>query len=256
MRSGPPSWGGPTTLSPMSPLTPPPSDSPLGGRGGRVSRRVIGRSEAGGGSGGVGLLVDPALLVDGLRTERPGLGVLVQTRGPEPPPPTPGTHRADIQRQDEDDEEAQVPGQQRAEQNHALLLPEVSVAVQQEQRQEQDHHDHQAQSGAAHHATNRAGSWETGLTLTRSGSWETGLTLTRSGSCETGLTQNQVWILWDRTDPEPGLDPVRPDWPSPGLGPGIPDWPRKRKQTFTSCLSVQSEAGYPARLSLNAHFTF
>lgn len=64
-----------------------------------------------------------------------------------------GTHRANVQRQDEDDEEAQVPGQQGAKQHHALLLPEVSVAVQQKEGQEEDHHDGDAQSGAAHPAS-------------------------------------------------------------------------------------------------------
>lgn len=63
-----------------------------------------------------------------------------------------GTDRADVQRQDEDDEEAQVPGQQRAEQNHALLLPEVSVAMQQEESQEEDQDDLQAERRAAHGA--------------------------------------------------------------------------------------------------------
>lgn len=62
------------------------------------------------------------------------------------------TDRADVQRQNEDDEEAQVPGQQRAEQDHALLLLEVAIAVQQEQRQEEHHHDLDAQRGPAHPA--------------------------------------------------------------------------------------------------------
>ena len=58
--------------------------------------------------------------------------------------------RGDVQRQDEHDEEAEVPGQQGAKQHHALLLPEVSVAVEQEEGQEEDHHDLQAQRRPTH----------------------------------------------------------------------------------------------------------
>lgn len=42
------------------------------------------------------------------------------------------TDRADIQRQDEDDEKAQVPGQKSTKQHHTLLFTEVSIAMQQE----------------------------------------------------------------------------------------------------------------------------
>lgn len=62
------------------------------------------------------------------------------------------TDRADVQRQNEDDEKAQVPGQQCAKQHHALLLLEVSIPVQQEQRQEEHHHDLDTQSSPAHPA--------------------------------------------------------------------------------------------------------
>lgn len=63
-----------------------------------------------------------------------------------------GTNRADVQREDEDDEEAKVPGHQRAKQNHPLLLPEVSVPVQQEQSQEEDQDDLHAECRATHGA--------------------------------------------------------------------------------------------------------
>lgn len=58
--------------------------------------------------------------------------------------------RGDVERQDEDDEEAEVPGQQRSKQDHPLLLPEVSVAMQQEECQEEHHHHLHAQRRPAH----------------------------------------------------------------------------------------------------------
>lgn len=51
------------------------------------------------------------------------------------------TNRADVQREDEDDEEAQVPGEQRAEQDHTLLLFKVSIPMQEEKSQKKDDHD-------------------------------------------------------------------------------------------------------------------
>lgn len=60
------------------------------------------------------------------------------------------TNRADVQREDEDDEEAQVPGEQRAEQYHALLLLKVSIPMQKEKSQKKDHHNLDAQRRPAH----------------------------------------------------------------------------------------------------------
>lgn len=101
------------------------------------------------------VVVDLTLFVDGLYGENThthtGLDVVcVCVCETWPRPRRHRTDRADVQGEDEDDEEAQVPGEQRAEQNHALLLPEVAIAMQQEQRQEEDHHDLDAEGGAAH----------------------------------------------------------------------------------------------------------
>lgn len=62
------------------------------------------------------------------------------------------TNRADVQRQDEDDEEAQVPGEQRAEQDHTLLLFKVSIPVQEEESQKKDDHNLDGQRRPTHSA--------------------------------------------------------------------------------------------------------
>lgn len=58
--------------------------------------------------------------------------------------------RADIQWKNEDDEKAQIPSQQCAKENHALLLLEVSIAMQEEQSQEKDHNNLYSQRCPAH----------------------------------------------------------------------------------------------------------
>lgn len=60
------------------------------------------------------------------------------------------SYRADIKRQDEDDEEAEVPGQQRPRQDHPLLLPQISITLEQEEGQEENNHKHDNQSGSVH----------------------------------------------------------------------------------------------------------
>lgn len=60
------------------------------------------------------------------------------------------SYRADVERQDEDDEEAEVPGQQRPQQDHPLLLPQVSIALEEEEGQEENHHDHDGQRSTTH----------------------------------------------------------------------------------------------------------
>lgn len=62
------------------------------------------------------------------------------------------TYRADVQRKNEDDEKAQIPGQQCAKENHALLLLEVSIAMQEEESQEKDHHNLYSQRCPTHSA--------------------------------------------------------------------------------------------------------
>lgn len=60
------------------------------------------------------------------------------------------SYRADIEWQDEDDEEAEVPGEQRPEQNHPLLLPQISIVLEEVEGQEEDDHDHDGQRSTAH----------------------------------------------------------------------------------------------------------
>lgn len=118
----------------------------------------MGRPRADSGNGNVLLVVYLALFVDGLRSEereeenKTRLRLRNVTCSQTRVDATVTTDRADVQRQNEDDEKAQVPGQQRAEQDHALLLLEVAIAVQQEERQEEHHHDLDAQRGPAHPA--------------------------------------------------------------------------------------------------------
>lgn len=58
--------------------------------------------------------------------------------------------RADIEWQDEDDEEAEVPGQQRTQQDHPLLLPQVSIALEEVEGQEENNHNHDSQRSTTH----------------------------------------------------------------------------------------------------------
>lgn len=60
------------------------------------------------------------------------------------------SYRADVQRQDEDDEETEVPGQQRPQQDHPLLLPQVSIAVEEVKGQEENTHNHNSQCSTTH----------------------------------------------------------------------------------------------------------
>lgn len=62
------------------------------------------------------------------------------------------TNRADVQREDEDDEEAQIPGKQCAEQDHTLLLFKVSIPVQEEKSQKKDNDYLDGQRRPAHSA--------------------------------------------------------------------------------------------------------
>lgn len=60
------------------------------------------------------------------------------------------SYRADIKWQDEDDEEAEVPGQQCPRQDHPLLLPQISITLEEEEGQEENNHNHDNQSGPVH----------------------------------------------------------------------------------------------------------
>lgn len=60
------------------------------------------------------------------------------------------SYRADVERQDEDDEEAEVPGQQRPQQDHPLLLPQVSIALEEVEGQEENNYDHDGQRSSTH----------------------------------------------------------------------------------------------------------
>ncbi len=60
------------------------------------------------------------------------------------------SYRADIERQDEDDEEAEVPGQQRPQQDHPLLLPQVSIALEEVEGQEENNYDRDGQRSTTH----------------------------------------------------------------------------------------------------------
>lgn len=51
------------------------------------------------------------------------------------------SYRADIKWQDEDDEEAEVPGQQRPQQDHPLLFPQISIALEEVEGQEENNYD-------------------------------------------------------------------------------------------------------------------
>lgn len=60
------------------------------------------------------------------------------------------TYRADIQGKDEDDEEAEIPGQEGPEQHQWVLLAEVSIAMQEKKWQEEDQHNLDTQGSTAH----------------------------------------------------------------------------------------------------------
>lgn len=59
-------------------------------------------------------------------------------------------YRADIKWQDEDDEEAEVPGQQGSQEDHPLLLSQISIALQEEECQEKNNNNHDSQRSTAH----------------------------------------------------------------------------------------------------------
>lgn len=73
------------------------------------------------------------------------------------------SYRADIKGQDEDDEEAEVPGQQCSEQNHPLLLPQISKALQKVEGQEENKHNHDSQRSPTHRDKWTHGRQEDGL---------------------------------------------------------------------------------------------
>lgn len=62
----------------------------------------------------------------------------------------PFAYRADVERQDEDDEEAEVPRQQRPQEDHALLPAQIPIALQEVEGQEENHHHHHSQRGTTH----------------------------------------------------------------------------------------------------------
>lgn len=59
-------------------------------------------------------------------------------------------YRADIEWQDADDEEAEVPGQQRPWQDHPVLPPQIPITLQQVEGQQEDDCNHHNQSGPVH----------------------------------------------------------------------------------------------------------
>lgn len=59
-------------------------------------------------------------------------------------------YRADVKWQDEDDEEAEVPGQQGPQEDHPLLLSHVSIALQEVKCQEKHNNNHDSECSAAH----------------------------------------------------------------------------------------------------------
>ena len=60
------------------------------------------------------------------------------------------SYRADIEWQNENDEEAEVPGEQRPEQDQPLLLPQIPIALEEVEGQEKDNHDHNSQRSTTH----------------------------------------------------------------------------------------------------------
>lgn len=60
------------------------------------------------------------------------------------------SYRADVKWQDEDDEEAEVPGQQGSQEDHPVLLSQISIALQEEECQEKNDNNHDSQRSAAH----------------------------------------------------------------------------------------------------------
>lgn len=60
------------------------------------------------------------------------------------------SYRADVERQDEDDEEAEVPGQQRSQEDHPLLPPQISIALEEVEGQEENNYHHDSQRSATH----------------------------------------------------------------------------------------------------------
>lgn len=60
------------------------------------------------------------------------------------------SYRADVKWQDEDDEEAEVPGQQRSQQDHPLLPPQVSIALEEVEGQEENNYNYNSQRSTTH----------------------------------------------------------------------------------------------------------
>lgn len=58
-------------------------------------------------------------------------------------------YRADVKWQDKDDEKAEVPGQQGPQEDHPVLLPHISIALQEKKCQEKNN-NHNSQCSAAH----------------------------------------------------------------------------------------------------------
>ncbi|TNN80642.1 hypothetical protein EYF80_009150 [Liparis tanakae] len=51
---------------------------------------------------------------------------------------------------DEDDEKAEVPGQQRSQEDHPLLPPQISIALEEVEGQEENNYHHDSQRSATH----------------------------------------------------------------------------------------------------------
>lgn len=60
------------------------------------------------------------------------------------------SYRADVKWQDEDDEEAEVPGQQGSQEDHPLLLSQISITLQEEECQKKNDNNHDSQRSTAH----------------------------------------------------------------------------------------------------------
>lgn len=60
------------------------------------------------------------------------------------------SYRADIKWQDENDEEAEVPGQQGSQEDHPMLFSQICIALQEEECQEKNDNNHDSQRSTAH----------------------------------------------------------------------------------------------------------
>lgn len=61
-----------------------------------------------------------------------------------------GSYRADVKGQDENDEEAEVPGQQGSQEDHPLLFSQICIALQEEECQEKNDNNHDSQRSTTH----------------------------------------------------------------------------------------------------------